>query len=162
MNVVGDSRGSFALVTQSRVSSLVVCLVEKGLDDLVFGNRLDDFAGDEDLTFAVAPEETPSSASRASPGPLTTPPMTAMRSGTGNPPKAAGDLFGEVVDDDLGSSAGGARHDLEAPGSQAEGCEDLVADLDFLNGWGGQRPAYGVANPLGQQHSKATADLMVP
>ena len=59
------------------------------------------------------PEATPRSASRASPGPLTTQPMTATRSGTVRPFQTGGHLVGEGVDVDLGAPARRARHDLQ-------------------------------------------------
>ena len=71
------------------------------------------------------PEATPRSASRASPGPLTTQPMTATRSGTVSALEPGGDLLGERVDVDLGAAAGRAGHDLEPALAQAERLEDL-------------------------------------
>jgi hypothetical protein len=63
-------------------------LLDQRLDDLRLRDRLDDLALDEDLPLPL-PLATPRSASRASPGPFTTQPMTATRSGTSMPSSPA-------------------------------------------------------------------------
>ena len=63
-------------------------LLDEGLDDVGLRHGLDHLAADEDLALAVA-GATPRSASRASPGPFTTQPITATRSGTSRPSSPA-------------------------------------------------------------------------
>src|SRR6476661_7799544 len=60
-------------------------------------------------------------------------PLATPRSASRASPEPSGDLVGQRVDVDLGAAARRARHDLELAGSQVEGLEDLVADLDLLD-----------------------------
>ena len=105
------------------------------------------------------PEATPRSASRASPGPLTTQPMTATRSGTGQTLQARGDLVGQRVDVDLRPAAGRAGDDLQPALPQPERLQDRDADLDLLDRRRRQRHPDGVADALGQQRAERDRGL---
>src|ERR1700733_15129116 len=92
------------------------------------------------------PEATPRSASRASPGPLTTQPMTATRSGTSMPSRPA-----------VTSSASLYTSTWARP--QAERFQDRDADLDFLHRRGRQGDPDRVADALGQQGAERDRGL---
>ena len=78
---------------------------------------------------ARCPLAMPTSASRASPGPFTTQPITATRIGTVNFSllDRRVDLLRELEDVDLGAAARRARHQVEAALAQAERLQDRVA-----------------------------------
>ena len=100
------------------------------------------------------PDDTPRSASRASPGPFTTHPITATRSGVSKPSNAARHLLGQPVHVHLRPPARRARHDLQPPRPQAQRLQDGQSDLDLLHRRRGQRHPDRVADAVGEQHAE--------
>ena len=112
--------------TPSATSSLG--LVHQGLDHLVLGHDPDDLALDEQVTLRLRPAAMPRSASRASPGPLTTQPMTATWIGRLRSSSAVLGRLGHGDHVDLGPPARRAGDEVEALAlAQAEGLEQLAA-----------------------------------
>ena len=99
------------------------------------------------------PAAMPRSASRASPGPFTTHPMTATRIGAFRPLalERLVHLLREPEHVDLGAAARRARDEIQAPLPQPERLQDRRADLDLLDGVVRERDADRVADPLGEQ-----------
>ena len=148
---MGSLSGTFLLIIGRCGPVSLARFVEEGLDDPVFGHGFDDFAANEDLALAVAGGDAKVGfACFAGAVDDTAHDGDAQRDGKAL--EDGDDSFGEGVDVDLGSPARRSGHDLQAPGSQAERFQDLAADFDFLDRWGSQRHADGVADPLGQQH----------
>ena len=109
------------------------------------------------------PEATPRSASRASPGPLTTQPMTATRSGTSMPSRPAVTSLGQRVDVDLGAAAGRAGDDLEPALAQVRATRRIWMPT-LTSSTGGADSETRIVSPMPSASSapKATADLIVP
>ena len=105
----------------------------------------------------------PRSASRASPGPLTTQPMTATWSGILRSPNAAWRRLGDVDHVDLGPAAARAGDQVEVLAlAQAQRLEQLAPGPRLLDRVGGERVADGVADALGQQRGDAGGGLEQP
>ena len=91
----------------------------------------------------------------ASPGPLTTQPMTATVIGLPTLVKCCLDLLGQRDQLDLDAAAGGAGDQRGAVLAQAERVEDVPADRYLFRRVRGQRDADRVADALRQQHADA-------
>ena len=105
------------------------------------------------------PAATPMSASRLSPGPLTTHPMTATLIGARDFAQPARDLLGDGDEVDLAAAARGAADHLGPAPPQIERGQDVPRDADLLDRVGGQRDAHRVADPLLEQDAEADGGL---
>ena len=105
----------------------------------------------------------PRSASRASPGPLTTQPITATCSGMLRSSSAAIASFGDLDDVDLGAPAARARDEVEALAlAQPERLEQRAPGARLLDRIRGERVADRVADALAQQRADARGGLHEP
>src|SRR5690606_20137187 len=87
-------------------------LLDQGLHDLRLGHRLDHLALDEDLALAVAGRDAEVGLAGL-PGAVDDTTHDRDPQGHLHALEAGGDLLGQLVDIDLGASAGRARDDLE-------------------------------------------------
>ena len=111
----------------------------------------------------LRPAAMPRSASRASPGPFTTQPMTATWIGMLQAVERGLRLAGHLDDVDLGPAARRAGDEVEALAlAQPERLEQLAPGPRLLDRIGGERVADGVADALGQQRGDAGGGLDQP
>ena len=102
-----------------------------------------------------SPPAMPMSASRASPGPLTTHPMMAILMGSGPGQQGLFHLFGDVEQIDVAAAAGGAGDDFRPALPNPQGLQDFIPHPDLFHRVPGQGDPQGVADALGQQHADA-------
>src|SRR5215475_12896602 len=108
------------------------------------------------------PDATPRSASRASPGPFTTQPMTATRSGAGNPSSAAVTWSASVY-----TSTWARPHDghetISSPRSRRPS-DSRIAEPTLTSSTGGADSDTRIVSPMPSASNapNATDDLMVP
>ena len=108
----------------------------------------------------LRPAAMPRSASRASPGPFTTQPMTATWMGMSSSLSASCAALATCDHVDLGPPARRAGDEVEALAlAQTEGLEQLAAGARLLDRIGGERVADGVADALRQQRGHAGGGL---
>ena len=111
----------------------------------------------------LLPAAMPRSASRASPGPLTTQPITATCSGISRSPNASCASLGDLDHVDLGPAARRAGDEVDVLAlAQAHRLEQLATGARLLDRIGGERVADGVADALGQQRGDAGGGLDRP
>ena len=109
------------------------------------------------------PAAMPMSAPRASPGPLTTQPMTATWIGSFRSSSASWAALATADHVDLGPAARRAGDEVEALAlAQPQRLEELAPGLGLLDRVGGQRVADGVADALGEQGPDAGGALQEP
>ena len=109
------------------------------------------------------PAAMPRSASRASPGPLTTQPITATCSGMLRSSSAAMRVVRDLDHVDLGAPAARARDEVEALAlAQAERLEQRATGARLLDRIGGERVADRVADALGEQRADPGGRLHEP
>src|SRR2546429_3134359 len=134
------------------------CLLDEGLHDLGLGYGLDDPALDEDLAFSVAGGDAEVGVAGFA-GAVDDAAHDGDPQRYREPVERGRDLFGQLVQFDLGPAAGRAGHDVEATSAQPERFEDGDAGLDLLDGWGGQRYPDGVADALAKQRAERDGGL---
>ncbi len=100
------------------------------------------------------PPAIPISASLASPGPLTTQPITATFTSRSMSGYHILDLVGEVDQVDLGSSAGRTGNYFHAALSESQSLQDQLGTLYFLHGITGQGNADRIADALMEDNSQ--------
>ena len=123
-------------------------LLEQRLDELVVRHPADLLALGEQQA-APGPGGDPDVGVRASPGPLTSQPITAICIGGRSIFSIAClDLFGEREHVELGAAARRARHEVERVLADAERLKDLLAELHLFDRVGRERDPDRVADAL--------------
>ena len=103
------------------------------------------------------PQATPRSASRASPGPFTTQPMTATEMG------ALTDARRDETSSAMSMSLTWQRPQVgQLTSSHAQGAQELPGDVDLLHGIGREGEPHGVADALLQEDAHANTVLYRP
>ena len=143
---------------------ILLGLGDQPCDELVFGDLVRDLSRFTIRKPWPFPAAIPRSASRASPGPFTTQPITATRSGTVMPffSSASFTCFVAAQDVDLGATARRAGDQIEAAPAQSQRLQDRGTDLDLLDGIVGERNPDRVADALGEERPDPDGALHAP
>ena len=128
-------------------------LVDQGVDHLVLGHDPDDLAPDEQVAATAAGGDA-EVGDRASPGPLTTQPMTATWIGRLRSARAASASVATLDDVDLGPAAGRAGDEVDALRSRSPSASRSCRPACLLDRVGGEAVADGVADALEQQGAR--------
>jgi hypothetical protein len=150
------------LSAPSMPSSAILGPLHQGVDHLVFGHHLHHLTLHEQVALS-RPAAMPRSASRASPGPFTTQPITATWIGSLHALQGGLGVVGDLDHIDLGPSARWAGDEVEALAlAQPHGLEQDPTGTRLLHRIRGERVADGVADAFGQKRGDARGGLHQP